>query len=67
MDQHDADAERAEYSDVQQNVREVFVSDDAAIHADDERFLAELRDVLKYAAQVSGFHVWSKLSFVPGD
>ena len=57
VDEHDADVQRAQHGDVHQDVGEVLVGDDGAVHADDERLLAELRDVLQDAPQVSQFHV----------
>ena len=57
MDQNYTDVEGAQYSDIQQDVGEIFVGDDAAINADDKYFFTELRDVLKDAAEVGEFHV----------
>ena len=57
VDEHDADVQRAQHGDVHQDVGEVLVRDDRAVHVDDERLLAELRDVLQDAPQVGQFHV----------
>ena len=38
--------------DIEENVGEVFVGDDASVHCNNERLLAELRDVLEDPAQV---------------
>ena len=59
VDEHDADAQRAQHGDVHQDVGEVLVGDDRAVHVDDERLLAELGDVLEDAPQVGQFHVSS--------
>ena len=56
MGEHDPDVQRAENGHVQQDIGEVLVRDDGAVDADDESFLAEARDVLENAAQVSRFH-----------
>ena len=56
--QDDADIERAQDRDIQEDVGKIFVSDNAAIDADDKNLFAELRDVLQDAAQVGQFHVW---------
>ena len=57
VDEHDANVQRAEHRDVEQDVGEVFVRDDGAVDADDERLLAKARDVLQDTAQISRFHV----------
>ena len=56
MNEHDADIERAQDRYIQQNVREILVRDDSPIHADDEDFFTELRDVLENSAEISQFH-----------
>ena len=56
VDEHHADVQRAQHRDVEQDVGEIFVGDDGAVHRDDERLLPELRDVLQDAPQVSQFH-----------
>ena len=56
VDDDDADVQRAQDSDVEQEVGEVLVGDDRAIHGDDEGLLAEARDVLEDAPKVGGFH-----------
>jgi len=43
VDERDADVQRAEDSDVEQDIGEVFVGDDGAVNADDEDFFAEAR------------------------
>ena len=58
----DFDIQRAQQSDIQENVAEVFARHDRAINADDEDFFAKTRDVLQNAAQVSEFHVLWVLS-----
>ena len=57
MDEGDANVERAQDGDVEEDIGEVLVGDNGAVDADDERLFAKTRDVLKYAAQVSRFHV----------
>ncbi len=61
VDEHDADVQRAQHGDVHQDVGEVLVGDDRAVHVDDERLLAELGDVLQDAPQVGQFHVRLRL------
>ena len=58
VDEHDADVQRPQHRHVQQQRGEVFVGDDRAVHREDERLLAELRNVLQDAPQVGRFHVW---------
>ena len=52
VDQHDTYIQRAQHGNVHQQVGEVLVGDDRPVHADDERLLAESRDVLQDAPQV---------------
>ena len=66
VDQHDADVQRAQHRDVQQDVGEVLVGDDRAVDAEDERLLAELRNVLQDAPQVGRFHVRLRFGFRSG-
>ena len=56
MDQDDADVQGTQNGHIQQDICEVFVGNNRAVHFDDERFLPELGDVLQDAAQVSQFH-----------
>ena len=56
VDEHDADVQRAQHRHVQQQRGEVFVGDDRAVNREDERLLAELRNVLQDAPQVGRFH-----------
>ena len=58
VNQHHADAQRPQHRHVQQQGVEVFVGDDRAVNREDERLLAELRNVLQDAPQVGGFHFW---------
>ena len=58
MHEHDADVQRAQHRDVQQQRGEILVGDDRAVHGQDERLVAELRNVLQDAPQVGRFHVW---------
>jgi hypothetical protein len=60
VNQHHADAQRPQHRHVEEDVGEVFIGDDGAVHANDEGLLPELRDVLQDAAQVSQFHVSCK-------
>ena len=60
--EHHANVQRAQHRDIQQDVAEIFIGDDGAVHLNDERFLPELRDVLQDAAQVSQFHFKFSLS-----
>lgn len=57
----DADVQRTQNSDVEQDVREVFVRDDGAVHREDERLLPESRNVLQDAPQVGRFHFTGRL------
>ena len=61
VDEHDADVQRAQHRHVQQQRGEVFVGDDGAVHREDERLLAELRNVLQDAPQVGRFHFGSSV------
>ena len=61
MDEHDADIQGAEDGDVHQDVGEVLVGNDRAVHVNDERFLAELGDVMEDSPQVGEFHVRLRL------
>ena len=63
--EHDADAQRAQHGNVHQDIGEVLVGDDRAVHVNDERLLAELRDVLQDAPQVGQFHFRLRLGFRP--
>ena len=56
VDQHGADVERPEHGDVHQDVAEVLVGDDRAVHGHHERLLAELRDVPEDAPEVGRSH-----------
>ena len=56
VDEHDANVQRAQHRDVEQQRGEIFVSDDRAVNREDERLLAELRNVLQDAPQVGQFH-----------
>ena len=58
VDEHDADVQRPQHRHVQQQRGEVFVGDDRAVNREDERLLAELRNVLQDAPQVGRFHFW---------
>lgn len=62
MNDHDANIQRAKNVHIEEDVGEVFVGDDRAIDADDERLFAEARDVLENSAQISWFHRIEKLS-----
>ena len=55
--QHDADVQRPQQRHVEQQRREVVVGDDRAVDRQNERLLAELRNVLEDAPQVGQFHV----------
>jgi hypothetical protein len=57
--EHHADVERAQDRDVQEDIGEVFVGDNRAIHAQDERFFAELGNILQDAPQIGEFHARS--------
>ena len=63
MHEHDADAQRAQHRHVQQERGEVLVRDNRAVHREDERLLAELRNVLQDAPQISQFHFDSSVCF----
>ena len=52
MDDDDADVEGAEDGEVEEDVGEVFVGDDASVYGENEGFFAELRDVLEDFAEV---------------
>ena len=67
VDEHDADAQGTQHGDVHQDVGEVLVRDDRAVHVNDERLLAELGDVLQDAPQVGQFHVRFRFGFRSGD
>ena len=54
--EHGADAERPQHRHVHQDVAEVLVGDDRAVHGDHERLLAELGDVLEDAPEVGRSH-----------
>ena len=56
VDEHHADVQRPQHRHVQQERGEVFVGDNRAIQREDERLLAELRNVLQDAPQVGRFH-----------
>ena len=64
-DEHDADVQRAQHRHVQQECGEIFVGDDGAVNREDERLLAELRNVLQDAPQVGQFH-FVLISFIAG-
>ena len=53
MDQDHSNVERTQHRNIHEDIGEILVGDDRPIHADDERSLPELRDVLQNAAQVS--------------
>ena len=57
MHEHDANAQGAQHGNIHQDIGEVLVRDDRAVHVDDERLLAELGDILQDAPQVGQFHV----------
>jgi hypothetical protein len=57
VNEHHANVQRTEHRDVEQDVGKVFVGDDGAIQREDEGLLAESRNVLQDAPQVSWFHV----------
>ena len=52
-----ASAKILEDGDIEEEVGEVLIGHDRAIHGDDEGFFAEARDVLQDAPQVGGFHL----------
>ena len=56
VNEDDADAERPQHRHVHEEVAEVLVGDVGPVHRDDERLLAELRNVLQDAPQVGGSH-----------
>ena len=56
MDEDDADVQRPEQGDIEQQRREVVVRDDAGVNRQDERLVAELRDVMQDAAEVGQLH-----------
>jgi len=49
VNEHHADVQRAQHRHVQQERREVLVRDDRAVNGENERLLAELRNVLQDA------------------
>jgi hypothetical protein len=51
-----SDVQRTQQGDIEENIREVLVYNNACIHGDNERLLAELRNVLKNPAQVCELH-----------
>jgi hypothetical protein len=53
---HDADVQRPQEGDVEEQGREVVVSDDVAVEPQDEGLFAELRNVMQDAAQIGEFH-----------
>ena len=55
--EHHSNIERTQHRHVQQDIREILVSDDRPIDTDHKNFFAELRDVLEDAAKVSKFHI----------
>jgi hypothetical protein len=55
VDENDADVERAKDRNIEKDVGEIFVSDDGAVDAEDERFFAKARNVLQDAPQISWF------------
>ena len=57
VDEHDADVQRPEERHVQHQRREVVVCDDGAVNRQDERLLAELRNVLQDAPQIGQFQL----------
>jgi hypothetical protein len=57
MNDHDPDIERPQQRDVEEERREVLVSDDAAVQREDEGPVAELRHVVQDAAQIGELHV----------
>ncbi len=59
MHEHDVDVQGAQDGNIHEEVGEVLVGDDRAVHVDDERLVAELRDVAENAPQVGEFHVSS--------
>ena len=59
MHEHDAYVQRPQYSNVEQNICEVFIRNDGTVDAQNECFLSELRYVLENPAQVGKFHVLS--------
>ena len=50
--QNHTDVQGTQYSDVQQDIGEVLIRDDAAVYCDNECLFAELWDVLENPAQV---------------
>ena len=66
VDQYDADTQGTQHGNVHQNVGEVLVRDDSAVHVNDERLLAELGDVLQDTPQVGQFHVRLRFGFRSG-
>ena len=56
VDDDDLDVERAQHGEVEQHVGKILRVDDLAVDGDDERALAEARDVLEDAAEVGNLH-----------
>ena len=61
--QHHPDVQGTQDGDIEENVGEVFVCDDTRIHRDNERLLAELRNVLEDRAQICELHRVSGCDF----
>ena len=53
---HHPDVQGTQEGDIEEYVGEVFVCNDACIHSDDERLLAELGNVLEDRTQVCELH-----------
>src|SRR6516162_9272645 len=56
MHKNDLDVQRAQDSDVEQNVRKVFRTKNLAIDCDHENLVPETRDILKNSAKLRQFH-----------
>jgi hypothetical protein len=56
MNDHDPDIERPQQGNVEEERREVLVTDDAAVEREDECPVAELRHIVQDAAQIGKLH-----------
>jgi len=54
VDEHDLDAEAAEYGDVDEQVAKIFVGDDGAVDGDNKDLALKTGDVFQDAAQIVG-------------
>src|ERR1700744_2148965 len=57
VDDHDTNVQRPQQSQVEEDVGEIFVSDDTSVECDDKGLFAELRNVLENPAQVGKLHI----------